>query len=396
MREAARKVAGEWLLRASIMQCDDALVGRVHLTEKGEIVFLAGGGDLVGRGVGHWVAEGPVVGFQIEIFQYTATSTKHVHMEPHCFRGIARLPARKESWKGEWYFCPFGQPPRAVGSFQCLQGEAKSAPSAEDCPADAKRAVLARLAKLVEPPPMTERRWLTHHVDGGVPEVHYVRKFFEPRQVEELERIIDQSCQWDHMVTRDTQEFGSSTQCRCGRSLMRVPLPDWQANLALAMHNLGVFHPVLYPANSVRVNAYRAGQGIHAHLDGPVYYPRAAIISLGSHCVFDFYPKCAQEEGQRSFAWDHDLEVPAMPKLPPGTKPKMSILLEPGSLLIISGQAFIDHPHGIQAVEEDEIGPQLKNAKDVGLAPGDTLRRGRRLSLTIRHLLPRCMCSSVV
>lgn len=389
MREAVQRLAGEWILNASIMQCEDALCGRIHVTESGEIVFLAGGGDLVGRGVGRWVAEGPVMGFQVDIFQYTATSTKHVHSEPHRFRGIGRVPNRKASWAGEWYFLPFGQPPRLVGRFHATQGQARAASAAEDCPADAKKAVIASLDKLVEPPPMTEKRWIPHQISGGVPEVFYVRRFFEPRQVEELERVIDRSCEWDHMATRDTQEFGSSTQCPCGRSLRRVPLPEWQSNLALALHNLGAFHPVLYPANSVRINAYTAGQGIHPHLDGPVYFPRATTISLGSHCVFDFYPRCPQEEEQRSFSWDAEREVPSLPEMPPGIKPMMSILLEPGSLLIFSGDAFVHHPHGIRAVEEDEIGPEVKNAKDIGLAVGDTLRRGRRLSLTIRHLLPR-------
>ena len=38
---------------------------------------------------------------------------------------------------------------------------------------------------------------------------------------------------------------------------------------------------------------------------------------------------------------------------------------------------------------------EVKNAKDIGLSVGDSLRRGRRISLTIRHLLPRCNCSPV-
>jgi len=396
--DAARKLAGEWFISASILQCDDAFCGRLHLGESGDLVFLSAGGDLVGRGFGHWVSEGAVAGFQLEVFQYTATSTTHVHSEPHRFRGIAKTPAQKDSWAGEWHFCPFGQPSRLVGRFQAMRGSASSVSkgSMEDCPAAAKKAVIARLEKLSEPPPFTESRWIPHQITGAVPEVYYVRRFFEPRQVEELERTVERSCEWDHMATRDTQEFGTSTPCPCGRSLMKVPLPEWQSNLALAAHNLGAFHPVLYPANSIRVNRYGPGQGIHPHLDGPVYFPRAAIISLGSHCVIDFYPKCAVEEEQRSFAWDGEHEVPAMPAMPPGTKPVMSILLEPGSLLIFSGDAFVHHPHGIQAVEEDEIGSQVKNAKDVGLTVGDTLRRGRRTSLTIRHLLPRCMCSSVV
>merc|ERR1712113_397396 len=69
------------------------------------MVYLAGGGDLVGRGMGNWVSEGPVIGFQVEIFQYAASSAKHVHLEPHRFRGIAMVPNEGRNWDGEWYFC---------------------------------------------------------------------------------------------------------------------------------------------------------------------------------------------------------------------------------------------------------------------------------------------------
>lgn len=393
----SEKVAGEWMVTASIMQCDGAIFGRLHFTENGDMVYLAGGGDLIGRGVGRWVAEGPVLGFQVDIFQYALTSTKHTHLEPHRFRGIAKMPPERGSWSGEWYFCAFQQPPRVVGTFQATRRGTEPRPGQkpEECPQDAKKAVIGKLDKMVELPPMAEPRWIPHHLTGKIKDVHYVRSFLEPRQVEEFERIIDKTCDWEHMNTRDTQEFGASARCPCGRSLLRAQLPQWQTNMINALHNLGVFHPVLYPANSVRINSYSPGQGIHPHLDGPVYYPRAAIVSLGSHCVFDFYPRLDLDEEKRGFSWDRDREVPAAPELPVGTKPALSILLEPGSLLIFSGDAFIHHRHGIAACEEDEIGPHVRNAKDIGLSNGDVLKRARRMSLTIRHLLPRCLCSSI-
>merc|ERR1712061_20801 len=155
-----------------------------------------------------------------------------------------------------------------------------------------------------------------------------------------------------------------------------------------ALHNLGGFHPVLYAANSIRINSYTPGQGIHPHMDGPVYFPRAAILSLGSQCIFDFYPALSidDDEDKRSFKWDHKKEVPAAPEIPPGTKPALSLLLEPGSMLIFGGDAFVKCRHGINATEEDEITPEVKNAKELGLSVGDKLKRTRRVSLTIRHL----------
>jgi alkylated DNA repair protein alkB family protein 6 len=395
----AKKLAGEWIVNASILQCTDAVLGRCFFTENGDIVYLAASSDLIGRGVGKWVSEGTVVGFQVDIYQYSPTTQTHVHGEPHRFRGIANISPEQDSWAGDWHFCPFQQPPRVVGKFQCFRhvpGGLPPPPRASECPDVQKKAVVARLDKLVEPPPMAEPRWVPHHLPGDIQDVHYVRSFLDPKQVDEFMRIIDKTCEWEHMNTRDTQEFGSSERCPCGRSLMRVALPQWQGNIINALSTLGVFHPVLFPANSVRLNSYKPGQGIHPHLDGPVYFPRAAIVSLGSQTVFDFYPRVDPDDDKRGpFQWDRDKEVPAGPDMPVGCKPKLSILLEPGSLLIFSGNAFINHRHGIQAVEEDEIGPHVRNAKDIGLSTGDSLKRGRRVSLTIRHLLPRCQCSSI-
>lgn len=398
----ATKSAGEWLFRCSIMQCEDAIMGRVHFTEAGELVYLTTQDELLGRGVGHWTWEGDVIGFQLDIFQYEVTSTKHVQAEPHRFRGFAMAPPDIGVWVGEWHFQAFQQPPRLVGRFHA----SRSTPNMQlpsliqkgpgDVPEAAKKAIMAKLDKLTQPFPMMQPSWVPHHLAGQIQDVHYVRNFLDARQIEEFEKIIDMTCDWEKMSTRDTQEFGSSTQCPCGRSLLRVALLPWQATMVDVLSTLGVFHPVLFPANSVRLNSYKPGQGIFPHMDGPVYFPRAAIVTLGSHCLFDFYPRVESDDNEdnRGFSWDRDKEVPSAPELPPGTKPELTILLEPGSLLVFSGDAFVHHRHGIDATEEDEIGPQVRNAKDIGLGEGDVLRRQRRTSLTIRHLLPRCNCSA--
>lgn len=388
------------------MQCEDAVLGRIHFLESGELVYLTTAGDLLGRGIGQWIEgiEGikgsGSVAFQLDIFQYEATSKKHVQTEPHRFRGFGKLPEGKAAWVGEWQYLAFQQPPRVVGRFHACRSTPTlampmlSQKPLEELPSKMKTAMTSKLEKLSETFPMMQPSWVPHHLPGKIQDVHYVRNFLEPKQVEEFERIIEKTCDWERMNTRDTQEFGSSGQCPCGRSLIKAALPAWQSTMVDALCTLGAFHPVLFPPNSVRLNAYKPGQGIHPHLDGPVYFPRAAIVSLGSHCIFDLYPRTGDDEKQ-GFTWDRDKEVPAAPEMPPGTKPQLSLLLEPGSLLILSGDAFTHHRHGIKASEEDEITPQVKNAKDIGLSIGDSLRRGRRVSLTIRHLLPGCNCSPV-
>lgn len=267
--------------------------------------------------------------------------------------------------------------------------------SAEEVPEDVKRRLASKLEEKTELPMMAEPKWHPHRVvSGDMNEIYYVPNWLEPKQAAEFERVINRTCEWERMNTRDTQEFGASHRCPCGRSLLQESLPQWQANVITALHNLGVYHPVLYPANSVRINSYAAGQGIHPHMDGPVYFPRAAIISLGSPCVFDFFPRLAVDDDSKRLQWDREKDVPALPDMPPGTKPAVSLLLEPGSLLVFSADAFTAHRHGVEAKEEDVIGPHVSNSKRLGLSTGDTVKRQQRLSLTIRHLLPRCMCSA--
>lgn len=399
--EAVQKIAGQWIFSASIFQCDESIFGQTHFTDNGTCVYLALGDELIGRGLGVWLEEGPFVGFELIIFQYVAASKVHVHSEPHRFRGFSRLPMEPGSWTGEWYFCPFHQPPRLVGRFkahQLLGGLVPQLPPRppEDVPEAVKQKLLRKLDESTEIPFQQEPKWQPHRIAAGdLGDIYYVPRWLEPKQADEFARTVDRNCEWDAMRTRDTQEFGASSRCPCGRGLLQEPLPQWQANIINALHNLGVFHPVLYPANSVRLNAYDSGQGIHPHLDGPVYFPRAAILSLGSHCVFDFYPSSALDKSSDPLKWDSKHEVPAGPDLPPGTEPALSLILEPGSLLVFSAETFIHSRHGIAAVEEDEITPRVRNAKQVGVSVGDRLKRRRRVALTIRHLLPRCACTAL-
>merc|ERR1719356_2148599 len=113
--------------------------------------------------------------------------------------------------------------------------------------------------------------------------------------------------QWEEMKTRSSQEWGAGDRCACGRGLRREALPPRQRELAEALHHLGIFDGALYPMNSVRINGYQPGQGIYPHCDGPVYYPKVAILSLGSPCVFSFYSRTGTEDCMK---WDPQHDVP--------------------------------------------------------------------------------------
>merc|ERR1711884_190520 len=138
--------------------------------------------------------------------------------------------------------------------------------------------------------------------------------------------------------------------------------------------------------NSVRINGYRPDQGIHPHCDGPVYYPMVAILSLGSTSLFSFYPQSGTEDCMK---WDPENNVPGGHV---GSKPLCTVLLEPRSLLVFSHDAFWKHRHGIAAVVSEEVTPLVCNLAQCegSFAVGDRIQRQRRVSLTMRHLLPRC------
>jgi len=140
--------------------------------------------------------------------------------------------------------------------------------------------------------------------------------------------------------------------------------------------------------NSVRLNGYVPGEGIHPHCDGPVYYPKVAILSLGSPCNIDFYPRRGTEDNRE---WDPRHDVPA--GYAGGDSPQVSVHLEPRSLVIFSADAFWHHRHGIDAVKQDTIHSNVANVESVKPKLGDVVpRNGRRVSFTMRHLLPRCGC----
>ena len=64
-------------------------------------------------------------------------------------------------------------------------------------------------------------------------------------------------------------------------------IPDWLNKFVTKVNNVGMFGDKL--ANHVLLNEYLAGQGIMAHLDGPMFHPVIATLSLGSHTVENFY-----------------------------------------------------------------------------------------------------------
>jgi alkylated DNA repair dioxygenase AlkB len=130
---------------------------------------------------------------------------------------------------------------------------------------------------------------------------------------------------------------------RVAREARIGPLPGWSASLAGRLVAEGHFAA---PPDQLIVNEYEPGQGISRHVDCvPCFGPTIASLTLGSGCQMDF--------------------------LHPETGTTGSVYLEPGSLLVLGGEARLRWTHEIRKRRSDEVG-------------GARVARARRVSLTFR------------
>lgn len=163
-------------------------------------------------------------------------------------------------------------------------------------------------------------------------------------------------------------------------------LPQWLHFLIARICSLPIFE-FSQPPNHVLINRYSADQGILHHVDGPLYHPCVAIISLGSPCLITFRPRLNADQ----------IGIQASSDV-------FSLCLRPRSLLIFKDSLYTDYMHGIASgvLEEVVEGPAECQAaigagdgsllacvnRDLARAnKGEVLIRGLRTSLTIRHLL---------
>lgn len=80
------------------------------------------------------------------------------------------------------------------------------------------------------------------------------------------------------------------------------------------------------------------------HEDGPLYKPHFVIISLGSSLLLEFFEKNSEENPR-----------------PLEERKVCSVLLEPGSCLIISEDAYLSHLHGISERTSDLLDDKVCN-----------------------------------
>ncbi|XP_027687001.1 alpha-ketoglutarate-dependent dioxygenase alkB homolog 6 isoform X2 [Chelonia mydas] len=207
------------------------------------------------------------------------------------------------------------------------------------------------------------------------PTVYYIPNFIsESEEAYLLHQVYAApKPKWTQLSGRKLQNWGGLPH---PKGMVLEKLPAWLQSYAEKISSLGAFGGKL--ANHVLVNEYLPGQGIMPHEDGPLYFPTVTTISLGSHTLLDFYHPVSR--GQHA---DSE-QVPT-----PQTEEQrhfLSLLLEPRSLLVLREDMYVRYLHGIRPAASDAVTEKVANVAACGAVLGDELRRGTRVSLTIRHV----------
>lgn len=181
-----------------------------------------------------------------------------------------------------------------------------------------------------------------------IPGLRYLPLYLSTTDQARLLETIDHQT-WSNELRRRVQHYGYRYDYKkrtVEPSMYLGPLPDWLGKLAACMNRDALTASV---PDQVIINEYEPGQGIASHVDcEPCFGDTIISLSLGSPCVMVF----------TSLRTRADVEM----------------LLEPGSLLILQGEARHRWMHGIPARKADVVN-------------GQPIERGRRVSVTLRTVI---------
>ena len=190
--------------------------------------------------------------------------------------------------------------------------------------------------------------WAVDIADTTVPGLGYVRNYLTHAEQAQILDEIDRE-PWSAELRRRVQHYGYRYDYKrksVDRDQFLGPLPGWASSLA---ERLRQDRRTPHELDQLIVNEYLPGQGIAQHIDCvPCFADTVLSLSLGSHCVLTMTL--------------------------PETGEQVPVLLEPGSLLVLAGEARYRWTHGIPARKKD-------------LVAGAAMARGRRVSLTYRTVL---------
>jgi len=177
--------------------------------------------------------------------------------------------------------------------------------------------------------------------------LHYVPDFLNAEEERKLLTAINAS-PWLTDIKRRVQHYGYKYDYKARSidySMLLGPLPDWAAGLGKRLYEGGFIDRV---PDQLIINEYLPGQGIANHVDcEPCFGETIISISLCSACVMDFISL--------------------------RTKEKLELILEPRSLVIVSGEARHKWTHGIASRRTDYF-------------CGVKFDRSLRISMTFRYV----------
>ena len=182
-----------------------------------------------------------------------------------------------------------------------------------------------------------------------IPGLAYIPNYVDVQEQNQLFKAIDAQ-EWSIESvesTRRIQQHGYRYDYQNGILVAchyLGPLPDWAMRIAKQLYSDRFTEIILDQAT---VNEYEPGQGLRSHIDCVTCFGDTLItISLGSPYVMDFTHSQTQE--------------------------KRELLLLPGSLLVLKGEARYVWQHGVMPRDRD-------------IYRGQEFVRSRRVSLTFRE-----------
>jgi alkylated DNA repair protein alkB homolog 6 len=229
---------------------------------------------------------------------------------------------------------------------------------------------------------------------GSIPGLYYIPDYISAEEEAQMLAFIRSTPQElkSKLTKRTVQEWGCTMCGECQKSFVSdANMPPWvQEVLDMQVYD-GLFTPTTFP-NSVRIHEYQQGEGIGPHCDGPIYVPMVTVLSLASSCLMSFYPRQGLYE---SHPMDHYNDTFKFAEGEIGQQvPLQSVVLEPRSLLIFSGEGYYHYPHGVSDKAQDDLSSDLVgevvNRQFLRDKEVQSIPRTFRASITTRNLMTRC------
>eukprot|EP00026_Physarum_polycephalum_P014404 Phypoly_transcript_14915.p1 GENE.Phypoly_transcript_14915~~Phypoly_transcript_14915.p1 ORF type:complete len:238 (+),score=30.89 Phypoly_transcript_14915:241-954(+) len=194
--------------------------------------------------------------------------------------------------------------------------------------------------------------------------IRVVREFITQEEERKLLAAIDAQ-EWNTDIKRRTQQYGAKYDYRTQNASHKenekrevAPIPDSFEFVTQRLLQQNIYTDE-HPPDQLIINEYTKGQGILHHIDAPkLWGPIVSTLSIGSPAVMEFRkPK----------------------KEDPTGKHTVDIILEPRSIVVLTGPARYDWQHGIaKTVSFNWKGVKYTRPDDY-----------RRISLTFRTIATR-------